>query len=30
MHVEADMLDGIANVGEVNIRYWRAPMRLLK
>jgi hypothetical protein len=30
MHVEADLLDGIDDVGWVNIKYWRNPTRLLK
>jgi hypothetical protein len=30
MHVEADQLDGIGDVRAGDIRYWRAPARLLK
>jgi hypothetical protein len=30
MHVEADLLDGLGDVERVNVRYWRAPTRLLK
>jgi hypothetical protein len=30
MHVEADLLDGEAMSGRVNVRYWRALARLLK
>jgi hypothetical protein len=30
MHVEADLLDGVGDIGRVNVKYWRAPVRLLK
>jgi hypothetical protein len=30
MHVEEDLLEGVCDVGWVNIRYWRALVRLLK
>jgi hypothetical protein len=30
MHVKADLLDDVGDVGAVNVRYWRALVRLLK
>jgi hypothetical protein len=29
MYIETDLLDGVGDVGAVNIKYWRTPTRLL-